>query len=120
LLNWLTKDTLEKGALSGAILETHVISEIVKSFKQNGVLDLPLYFYRDKDKKEIDLIIKENGKLYPVEIKKTMNPNAKMAKTFSVLEKALGYEVGNQLILCMVDKIYYLSEDLLAYPIKKI
>ncbi|MFO7969494.1 MAG: ATP-binding protein [Bacillota bacterium] len=120
LLNWLTKDTLEKGALSGAILETHVVSEIVKSFKQNGILDLPLYFYRDKDKKEIDLIIKENGKLYPIEIKKTMNPNTKMAKTFSVLEKALGYEVGNQLILCMIDKKYYLSDDLLAYPIKKI
>lgn len=120
LLNWLTKDTLEKGALSGAILETHVMSEIVKSFKQNGILDLPLYFYRDKDKKEIDLIIKENGKLYPVEIKKTMNPNVRMAKTFSVLEKALGYEVGNQVILCMIDQMIYLSENLLAYPIKKI
>jgi hypothetical protein len=120
LLNWLTKETLEKGALSGAILETHVVSEIVKSFKQNGVLDLPLYFYRDKDKKEIDLIIKENGKLYPVEIKKTMNPNVKMAKTFSVLEKALGYEVGNQVILCMINQKHYLSDNLLAYPIKRI
>ena len=120
LLNWLTKDTLEKGALSGAILETHVMSEIVKSFKQNGVLDLPLYFYRDKDKKEIDLVIKENGKLYPVEIKKTMNPKKNMAKSFDVLEKAVGYEMGKRLILCMIDKMYYIADDLLAYPIKKI
>jgi hypothetical protein len=120
LLNWITKDTLEKGALSGAILETHVISEIVKSFKQNGVLDLPLYFYRDKDKKEIDLVIKENGKLYPVEIKKTMNPKKNMAKSFDVLEKAVGYEMGKRLILCMIDKMYYIADDLLAYPIKKI
>jgi hypothetical protein len=120
LLNWITKDTLEKGALSGAILETHVMSEIVKSFKQNGVLDLPLYFYRDKDKKEIDLVIKENGKLYPVEIKKTMNPKKNMAKSFDVLEKAVGYEMGKRLILCMIDKMYYIADDLLAYPIKKI
>lgn len=49
-----------------------------------------------------------------------MNPNSKTAKNFSVLEKVLGYEFGNQLILCMLDKKYYLSDDLLAYPIKKI
>ena len=117
LLNWLTKETLEKGALSGAILETHVVSEIVKSFKQNGVLDLPIYFYRDKDKREIDLVIKENGTLYPVEIKKTMNPNTRMVKSFGVLDKAIGYMVGNQVILCMVDKVHHLSSEVLAYPI---
>ncbi len=120
LLSWLTKETLEKGALSGAILETHVVSEIVKSYKQNGFLDLPIFFYRDKDKREIDLVIKESGNLYPIEIKKTMNPNIKMTKSFSVLEKAIGYEVGNQVIVCMIDKMIYLSSNILAYPIKMI
>jgi predicted AAA+ superfamily ATPase len=120
LLKWLTKDTLRMGAASGQILETFVVSEIIKSFKNNGYLDLPLYFYRDKDMKEIDLIIKNNDYLYPVEIKKTASPNLSMSKNFYLLHKAIGYKVGNEIILALVDKLTYLNEKVLTYPIKKI
>lgn len=120
LLKWLTKDTLKNGAISGQVLETFVVSEIIKSFKNNGYLDMPIYFYRDKDMKEIDLIIKDNDKLYPIEIKKTASPNLSMAKNFYLLHKAIGYKVDNEIILSLVDKKGYLNSNVMAYPIKNI
>lgn len=117
LLKWNTKETLQNGAMNGAILQTFAISEIVKSFKNNGFLDMPISFYRDKDKKEIDLIIESNGILYPVEIKKTMNPTSAMVKNFKILHKASGFHTQQEIILCLVDKKTYLKEHLVAYPI---
>ncbi len=86
LLKWKTAETLETGPSAGAFYETWVISEIYKSFLNAG-LEPPLYYYRDKDKREIDLLIHRDGKLYPVEIKKTATPERSMIKSFSVLEK---------------------------------
>jgi predicted AAA+ superfamily ATPase len=120
LLKWTTKDTLQNGAMSGQILETYAVSEIVKSFKNKGVHDIPIYFYRDKDMKEIDLIVQDQNKLYPIEIKKTMNPMKTMVKNFSVLKRAMGFEIDKEIILCLVDRNTLLSEHILAYPIKLI
>lgn len=120
LLKWLTKDTLKNGAISGQVLETFVVSEIIKSFKNNGYLDMPIYFYRDKDMKEIDLIIKNNDNLYPIEIKKTASPNLSMTKNFYLLHKAIGYKVDNEIILSLVDKKIYLNSNVVPYPIKNI
>lgn len=120
LLKWYTKDTLQNGAMSGPILETYTVSEIVKSFRNNGYIDAPITFYRDKDMKEIDLIINHDGILYPIEIKKTMNPNVSMAKHFVILHRALGYDINNEMILCLVKKRMYLQDNLLAYPIEEI
>ena len=120
LLKWLTKDTLKNGAFSGQILETFVVSEIIKSYRNNGYLDLPIRFYRDKDMKEIDLIIQNNDMLYPVEIKKTASPKISMTKNFYLLHKAVGYKVGKEIILCLIDKKMYLKENVVAYPIKNI
>lgn len=120
LLRWLTPQTLMNGAMSGQILENFVVSEIIKSFVNKGIINVPIYFYRDKDMKEIDLIIEDSGVLYPVEIKKSASPHKSMAKTFPILERAMGYTVGKKTILSLVDRKYYLEEDLLAYPISEI
>lgn len=85
LLKWKTAETLEAGPAAGAFYETFVISEIYKSFLNAGI-EPPLYYYRDKDKREIDLLIHQDGKLYPVEIKKTASPDRSMIKSFSVLK----------------------------------
>jgi uncharacterized protein len=103
LLKWTTKDTLQNGAMSGPILETFAVSEIIKSFRNKGISNLPIYFYRDKDMKEIDLIIVNDDKLFPIEIKKTMNPKKSMVKSFSVLRKALGFTIEHEMILCLID-----------------
>jgi predicted AAA+ superfamily ATPase len=86
LLKWKNAETLEAGPAAGAFYETWVISEIYKSFLNVGI-EPPLYYYRDKDKKEIDLLIHQDGKLYPIEIKKTASPDRSMIKNFSVLDK---------------------------------
>lgn len=72
LTKWNTPDVLEAGAMSGAFFETFVVSEILKSYYNAGILEPSLYYYRDKDAKEIDIIIEQNGMLYPVEIKKLL------------------------------------------------
>ena len=120
LLKWNTVETLTNGAMSGQILETYVVSEIVKSFKNVGINNLPIYFYRDKDKKEIDVIIEDSGVLYPIEIKKTATPKITMGKHLSILEKAQGYHVGSKVILCLIDKKMYVSSDIIAFPIMNI
>jgi len=120
LLKWTTKETLQNGAMSGPILETYVVSEIVKTFKNKGINDVPIYFYRDKDMKEIDLIVVDQDKLYPIEVKKTMSPTKSMTKNFAVLKKALGFSVENEIILCLVDKKTYIDYSTIAYPIRLI
>ena len=120
LLKWLTPSTLMNGAMSGPILETFVVSEIIKSFKNKGVVNYPLYFYRDKDMREIDIVIESSGMLYPVEVKKSALPRKEMAKHLSILDKAVGYSVGNKMILCLVDRKTYLDNNILSYPIAQI
>jgi len=120
LLRWYTKETLQNGAMSGPILETYAVSEILKSFRNNGFIDPPITFYRDKDMKEIDVIINYDGTLYPIEIKKSMNPNPSMAKQFKLLYKALGFQISNETILCLTKSRTYLADNLVAYPIERI
>lgn len=85
LTEWSSPKTLEAGAMSGAILETWAVIEILKSYWHNG-LRAPLYYYRDKDKREIDLLVIKDGGVCPVEFKKSANPGKQDLKHFSVLD----------------------------------
>mgnify|MGYP003765550553 CR=1 FL=1 len=120
LLQWLTPETLMRGAMSSFILENYAIAEIMKSFLNDGYIDPPVYFYRDKDKREIDGIIDSSGILYPIEIKQNATPNKAMAKHFDILQKVDRYKIGTQIILCQIDKKMYIGENLLAYPVGEI
>ncbi|BBM51827.1 type I restriction modification DNA specificity domain protein [Leptotrichia trevisanii] len=120
LTKWPTPETLANGAKAGNIFETFIISEIVKSYLNAGIINPPLYFYRDKDKKEIDLIIEESEKIYPIEIKMSASPNKEMAKNFSVLKRKIDKEIGTGIIICQYDNKVYLSEDILVLPIEYI
>lgn len=117
LLRWTTPETMMSGAMSGPIMENFAISEVVKSFYNAGITNLPISFYRDHDQKEIDLIVESSGVLYPVEIKQTATPNAAMGKSLKIIEKAVGFEVGHHLLLSQVDRKRYLTQDLIAYPV---
>lgn len=114
LTKWKTKDVLESGTMAGNFFENFVIVEIIKSYYNSGELRPPVYFYRDKEKREIDLIIEQNGKLHPIEIKKTANPSKDMIENFKVLEKIR--EVGEGAIICMYDKIINLDEKNKVIP----
>ena len=89
LVAYLTKyssyEILMNGAINGAILENYVVAEIIKSYSNNA-LDYVSHYYRDRDGKEIDLIIESDGKLHPIEIKKTASPPTELAGAFKVLD----------------------------------
>ena len=108
LTRWSNKDVLQNGNMAENFFENFVIVEILKSYYNHGELQPPLYFYRDKEKREIDLLIEQNGKLFPIEIKKSASPTKEMIKNFSVLEN-IG-EIGEGAIICMYDKVQNLDE----------
>ncbi len=120
LTKWPTPETLANGAKAGNIFETFVVSEIIKSYLNAGIINPPIYFYRDKDKKEIDLIIEEAEKIYPIEIKMSASPDKEMAKNFSVLKGKIDKKIGTGIIICQYDNKVYLSEDILVLPIEYI
>ena len=126
LTKWLTADALKCSAVAGNMFETFVISEILKSYTNAGKdYRFNIFYYRGKDKNsnsdnEIDLIIEENGVLYPVEIKMTGNPKANMAATNQVLDKIPEKHRGTGVILCLIEKKTYLRENLLALPLEYI
>jgi predicted AAA+ superfamily ATPase len=118
LTGWLTEETLMTGAMSGAMLETYVISEILKSYWHNGK-SADFYFYRDKEKKEIDLLIMCNGKAYPIEIKRTASPKPADIKNFDVLQK-INAKPGKGAIICFYDKAIPLNVEVEIVPVGQI
>jgi len=84
LLKWGNPEALERGAMSGAFFESYVFSEIYKSYLNAGK-EPPVFYYRDKDQKEIDLLLYQNGELSPIEIKKAASPGKTAVKNFNVL-----------------------------------
>ena len=134
LTRWLTPDTLKNGAMAGAMFETFVINEILKSYSNEGLdYDFDVYYYNGKDKKkirkngqieevdgEIDLIISENGILYPIEIKMSANPKADMASEFDILDGIPDKKRGTGAIICLYDKKLYLRENLIVLPVEYI
>lgn len=105
LCRWPSAATLENGAMDGAFFETYVVTEIVKSYYNAGK-PADLFYYRDIDKKEIDLLIVEGDKMYPIEIKKSKEP-PRPDKNFGVLRQ-FKMDIQPGIILCM-------SDDLIPY-----
>lgn len=99
LTKWSSPETLENGAMNGAILENYVVSEIRKSYLNSGKAPF-MYYYRDKDAREIDIVLEQNGELNPIEIKKSANPAPEILRNFSVLEKT-GLKRGKAAVICM-------------------
>ena len=122
LTKWLTPETISQGAKSGQFFETFVVSEIIKSFYNNG-LEPPIYFYRDTNQKEIDLLIEYDRTLYPIEIKTSASPDKKMAKSFGILQQNIPEEemkIGTGVIINQYPQRMWLAKDLVALPVSMI
>lgn len=117
LTKWNNPDVLKNGAMAGAFFETFVISEIIKSYYSKGILELPLYFYRDKDMREIDLLIEDSGTLYPIEMKKHADPSKKDIDAFDILDKITGIKRGSGGVVCLYDKLITLQGEDKIIPI---
>ncbi len=115
LTEWTTPETLEAGAMSGAILETFVITEILKSYVHNGRRAY-FYYYYDKDMKEIDLLIVQDGNIYPIEVKKTASPTKQDCKQFATLER-FDKIVADGAVICLCETYLPIRENVTAIPV---
>lgn len=118
LTKWSVPATLMSGAMSGSVLENFAVSEIVKSYYNSGREPF-LYYYRDKDAKEIDLIKEMNGQLHPIEIKRTATPDARLTRAFGVLDRS-SIQRGTGAVLCTAEKLSAFNSDNLIIPISLI
>ena len=109
LTRWLTPDSLREGAAGGHFYENYVVMELVKNYAyaRDGAL---LSFFRDDKAKEIDVFVEENGRIHPLEIKKSANPEMKEVRKFSVIEKTSLIR-GSGGIVCMFPRPFPIDED---------
>jgi predicted AAA+ superfamily ATPase len=115
LTQWSSPETLEAGAASGSMLETWILSEILKTWWHNG-RSAPFYFYRDKDQKEIDLLIIQDNTVYPLEFKKTASPDKGAVRHFKLLEK-YKIKVGPGGVVCLASQALPLTPDFFSIPV---
>jgi predicted AAA+ superfamily ATPase len=115
LSKWSSPEITQHGAMNGALLENYAVSEIIKSY-HNSARDPFLYYYRDRDAKEIDLLMERDGMLYPIEIKKTATPDNRLIRVFNVIDKP-PLQKGTGAVICMSEKVGAFNSDSLIVPI---
>lgn len=115
LTKWSSAETLECGAMNGAILENYVVSEIVKTYLNCGKEPF-IYYYRDKDAKEIDIVLEHDGVLNPIEIIKTSNPGTELTKVFTLLDRASVLR-DKGAVICMKPELGAIDRDNYIVPV---
>ena len=115
LTRWSSAEVLQSGAMNGAMLENYVVSEIAKTYLNSGK-EPYMYYYRDKDAREIDVILEHDGILNPIEIKKTANPGSTLTKVFSLLDKA-SVPRGNGAVVCMKQSVGVIDRENFIVPV---
>lgn len=127
LAGWSSPKALESGAMSGSIFETHAFGEVYKSFVNSGKRP-PLFFFRTNDKKEVDILLEQDGALYPVEVKKTASPTKKDARNMGALDAVAADDVPPELaafkreircgcVLCLAGDTFPVSSRAWAFPV---
>ena len=127
LSGWRGAETLELGAMSGQAFETYAFNEVCKSYSNAG-LRPPVTFFRNNDKKEIDLLLDKDGRLYPIEVKRTASPGKGDVKNFPALDPvaaddvpedlaALKREIGLGSVLCMASETFPISRRAWAFTV---
>ena len=116
LCKWPNARMLEEGVMGGAFFETFVVSETIKGYYNAGIdVTSHLYYYRDIDQREIDLLYVDENAIYPIEIKKGETPN-KPTKNFNVLLK-YNMEIKPGLVVDCCDKIRPINDKAYTFPV---
>ena len=115
LTRYSSPEILANGAINGAILENFVVSELLKSY-HNNARECLLWYYRDSNANEIDMVIESDGLLHPLEIKRSVNPGSELIGAFSHLDKA-SVPRGDGAILCMRPKLSAINSENSIVPI---
>lgn len=101
--------------MNGAVLENYVVAEIMKTYLNSGKEPF-MYYYRDKDSKEIDIVLEHDGVLNPIEIKKTSNPGTELTRAFGLLDKS-STPRSKGAVICMKPNLGALDSDNYIVPV---
>ena len=115
LTKWSSAETLQSGAMNGAILVNYVVAEIRKTYLNCGK-DPYMYYYRDKDAREIDIILEHDGVLNPIEIKKSANPGSELIKVFKLLDKSSAKR-SKGAVVCMKPELSAIDRENYIVPV---
>lgn len=115
LAEWSSARTLEAGAMSGAILETWVVAELLKAWLHQGRRP-PFTYFRDRDQREIDLVISMDGVLHPIEVKKTASPSPGDVRAFKQLG-AMGAPRGYGGLVCLAQLSLPITAEVVSIPV---
>lgn len=115
LTKWSSPETLESGAMNGAILENYVVAEIRKTYLSSG-REPYMYYYRNKDAKEIDIVLEHDGMLNPIEIKKSSNPGTELIKVFELLDKS-STPRSKGAVICMKPELSAIDRENYIVPV---
>ncbi len=118
LCGWRTAETAASGAMAGALFENYIVSEVFRSYRHRGRIP-PLWFYRTKDGKEVDLLIEEDGQLFPVEVKLTASPSSRHLAGIRTLRRT-GAPIGASALVCLVPQPVPLDAHTEALPVSAI
>ena len=115
LTRYSSPEILACGAINGAILENFVVSELIKSY-HNNAKECLLWYYRDSNSNEIDMVLESDGMLHPLEIKRSVNPGSELISAFHLLDKA-SVSRGSGAILCMRPSLSAINSENYIVPI---
>lgn len=115
LTRYSSPEILASGAINGAILENFVVSELIKTY-HNNAKECLLWYYRDSNSNEIDMVLESDGMLHPLEIKRSVNPGSELISAFHLLDKA-SVSRGSGAILCMRPSLSAINSENYIVPI---
>ncbi len=118
LTRWTSPDSLANGAMAGALFETYVFGEIIKSFINCGK-NSSIYFFRNSNGAEVDFLLYENNTIYPIEVKKRSNPDKKDIKHFSTMAASFeGIQLGEGCVICTTPELLPIEKNVKAVPVE--
>ena len=85
LLDIETPQQLDRDKMRGAIFENMIVMEAIKH-RYNMGLEGGVFFYRDSNQNEVDILIKQEGELTAIEVKSSMTYSSSFEKTLTQIE----------------------------------
>lgn len=119
LAGWNSAEHLKNSMFAGAILETWVYGQLVRSFANSGKRPF-LYYYRDRDGAEVDFIYLMNGCLYPMEVKRSSSPSSADLKAVPRIPTGGRYQIKPGIVFCTAEKTIPLPFGAYGFPIQAI
>ena len=113
LTQWTSSEALAAGAMAGPILETYIFTELLKNWWHQARTP-EIFYYRDKDKVEIDFVLTQNQKFYPLEVKKSASPKKDWINSFNKLKRLGNISSGG--VICLGNELLPLGQNYYSIP----